>query len=124
MPSECLPINRVLAAKRLYRGFSMIEVIVAAVIFATAAAGVMATVSITSTPAVNNEARLKGASFGKKVLDTLSKAVKSGMDTSGALTVGPHVYGADPDGDFPGYTANYVVSIVGGQRKVDITVAW
>jgi hypothetical protein len=99
----------------------MVEVIVASVIFITATAGVMSTIGLTATPAINNEAKTKGAVFGKKVFNSLSKEINSNV-ASGLLSVGSHTWPNDPD--FPGYTATYIVSMSGVLRKVDVSVTW
>jgi Tfp pilus assembly protein PilV len=109
---------------RLYsqRAVSMVEVIVSAILFAAAAAGVFATISYTGKTATSHS-RLEAALLSKKVLDQLSKEVNETTWASGALTVNTtHTWPADPD--FPGYTATYTVSDVNGARKVDVDVAW
>ena len=101
----------------------MVEVVVAAVLFAVASAGIFATISYTSRT-VQSSSRVQAATLAKKVLDQLNTQVDaSTWDTAGnLLTVGN--YGPIADANFPGCTINYTASpdAATGARKVLITV--
>ncbi len=107
------------------RSFTLVEVIIASVIFIIAAAGVLSTIGLMNSPSLSNSSRITAMTFAKKVADGLHKDVKSGI-TAGNLSVGAHGVAADPL--FPGFTASYVVSLIttdtNGLRKVDVTVTW
>jgi type II secretory pathway pseudopilin PulG len=104
------------------RAFSMVEVIVAAILFAVASASIFGTISHTDQTAVSNS-RVRGALLGRKVLDRLSKAVTTENWTTGLLTVGSHTWPADAD--FPGYVVTYeVTSDASGARKVVLSIDW
>jgi Tfp pilus assembly protein PilV len=106
------------------RSFSLVEVVVAAVIFAVASLGIFATINLMDKTATS-DARLKAALFAKKILDGLSAEIEPGVNnTGGALSSGTHQV-AD-DADFSGYTASYYVSAdtATGARKVKVTVTW
>jgi Tfp pilus assembly protein PilV len=109
------------------RSFSMVEVIVAAVLFATASAGIFATISYTnhSSGSSGSDARVKAAFLAKMVLDQLNKEVNSSTWSSGLLSVGDHTWPAVAG--FTGYTATYKVTEPdgpGGARKVVVNVDW
>ena len=99
----------------------MVEVIVAAVLFAVSAAGIFATITYTRPSAVS-DSRIKAALYSKKVLDSLNKAVEGATWDSGLLSVGSHNWPADAE--FTGYTATYTVSDAGGARKVVVNIHW
>ncbi len=111
------------------KAFTLVEVIVAAVVFAGAAMLSFAAVGRLKLSENVSVYRLNAALMAKKVLDGLSKDVNAQTWSSGNLTVGTH--GGITDPDFPPYkvtdpspTASYVVSNSGSCRKVVITVTW
>jgi len=104
------------------KAFTLVEVIVAAVVFAGAAMLAFAAVGRLKLSENVSVYRLNAALMAKKDRDGLSKDVNAQTWSSGNLTVGTH--GGITDPDFPSYTASYVVSNSGSCRKVDITVTW
>ena len=96
----------------------MVEVIVAAVLFATASAGIFATISYTNRT-IESGTRVRGAVFAKKILDSLNKEVIATSWNTGLLSIGSHNVPADAS--FPTCTATYVVTDAGGARKVVVT---
>ena len=104
---------------RSRNAFSMVEVIVAAVLFAVASAGIFATISYTNR-SIESNTRVRASVFSKKILDQLNREVSAATWNTGGLSVGNHNVAADPD--FTGCTASYVVSNVSSTRKVVLTV--
>ena len=105
------------------RAFSMVEVIVAAVLFALASAGIFATISYTNRTVESNK-RVQASSFAKKILDGLNKEVVGatwGL-AGNLLTVQGPAYVVPADPDFPGCTASYTVANAGTARKVRLVV--
>jgi prepilin-type N-terminal cleavage/methylation domain-containing protein len=106
-------------------GFSMVEVIVAAVLFATTAAGVFATISFTNRK-VESDTRTQAVAFAKKILGQLNEHVNSSTwdQSNNSLTVKDDPYVVPADADFPGCTGSYLVSDPDGNggRKVVIEV--
>ena len=105
------------------RSFSLVEVMVASVIFAMAATGIFATINLTNQSS-GSDSRVKAALFGKKILDGLSREVSpDGWAEDGKLSLGEHQVSEDPD--FSGYAARYTVfSDTTGARKVTVNVFW
>ena len=99
------------------RAFSMVEVIVASILFAAASVGVFATISYTNRTA-ESTAKVKTAMFSKKILDQLNKDVSEATWATGSLTLGVHNVAAGSDPDFPACSATYTVSDASGARKV------
>lgn len=97
----------------------MVEVIVAAVLFAVASAGIFATISFTNRSTESNT-RVRASIFAKKILDQLNREVSAVTWDTGLLSVGNHNVPADAN--FAGCTASYVVSNVSSTRKVLLTV--
>ncbi len=99
----------------------MIEVIIASLLFAGAAAGIFATISYTNT-STESESKVKAARFSKKILDQLNKDVTS---SAGATSFTNGVHNWPADAEFPGYTATYTVWIEpSGARKVTVNAVW
>ncbi|NLE65093.1 MAG: hypothetical protein GX606_04165 [Elusimicrobia bacterium] len=108
--------------------FTMIEVIVAAVIVLSTVMVVFATIANTRKPAYDSDMKLKAAVTGRKVLDELRGRVDKEMweDAAGAWTEGEHqivdVLGALPDGITGG---TYTVTNDGVKGKeVTVTVTY
>lgn len=59
-------------------GFTLLEVLLAAIIFVVSVAGIFATLSAVRAPIANKENALVAAVFGKKVLETLRTQVSAG----------------------------------------------
>jgi prepilin-type N-terminal cleavage/methylation domain-containing protein len=111
-----MPVNR--------RAFSMVEVIVASVIFAAAVAMIFATMARTQLPVMSSDERVKAAFFGKRILDGLSRSVTANALAADDLDPGEHGPFYD-NAAFPGYSATYVVTNgVDGVRKVVVNVTW
>lgn len=108
------------------RAFSMVEVVVASIIFVIAATGVFATMAKMNNPVVQSDSRVKAALFGKKLLDNLSKDVTDLTYDTGNLSIGTHMVAADPaDTEFAAYSATYVVTThASGARQVTLNVQW
>jgi prepilin-type N-terminal cleavage/methylation domain-containing protein len=108
------------------RAFSMVEVIVAAVLFAIASAGIFATISYTNR-SVESDKRVQAATFSKKILDQLNKDVNAltwDIVGSNGLTIGNHPIALGSDSDFPQCFGGYDVTDPDGNggRKVLITI--
>jgi len=82
------------------RGVTLLEILLASVIFVVSVAGIFATLNAVRTPVVNKENALSAAVFGKQVLDTLRSVVSAGGTsfygicagncTTFDLQLGPH----------------------------------
>lgn len=113
------------------RGFSIVEVVVAAIIFAIAAAGMYATVASLNKPAEDFSERSKAAMIGKQVLEMLRFNVDQDYwETETANPTYPLSFGQHNmtavvlDGVI--YSSYYIVTQdpdTGG-RKVSVNVYW
>lgn len=127
-------------------GFTIIEVIISAMIFTIAVAGVLATVSSLSKPAADTADEVTAAFMGKRILDQLRREVDAsstaGWDTSSS-PLNPN--GGDGNGSYDAsdsvtstllapvtidgitYTPTYTVEPdpdgTNG-RKVTLTITW
>ena len=110
------------------KGFTMVEAVVAALIFAAVVVGIFSTTAALKKPAVNSDKKLTAAYLGKQVLEDLRSKVDQRDWDTGALKVGgPYTlppivnptYGVT-------YTVTYTVSAVPGSsaRQVDLKVQW
>ena len=108
------------------RGFSMVEVLVAAVVFVTAAAGIFATVAQTQVGVKVSDARSRATLCGKEVLDGLSKEVADSTWDTGAMAIGgPYAVAGSYPNCIAGYTPTYsVAAVADGTRQVTVTVSW
>jgi prepilin-type N-terminal cleavage/methylation domain-containing protein len=104
------------------RGFTLVEVVVAAVIFSASIVGVFTTVSSFRTPLETSTKKLRAAQLSRKVLEGLRQGVWFNHPNPDPLSVGVH--GPAADADFPGYSYSYTVTDGGGTvpDRVDITV--
>jgi|GEM_PF-2405385 len=107
-------------------GFTITEVVVAAVIFALFGAGIYTTISLLKKPTVETRQSITAAFLGKKVLDDLRTDV-SAETWGGTGPLTPGVYNQTAvtiDGTT--YTPSYVVSDEASTqaRKVTLTVNW
>ena len=117
------------------QGFTMTEVIVAALIFAMATAGIMATVSALSQPASESMEEVNAAFVGKSLLDQLRRNVDATDwedSVSGALHPnggpwgnGTYNMGATVIGGVS-YDVNYTVVVdpETSARKVTVDIDW
>lgn len=114
---------------RYYRdqaGFSMTEVVVAAVIFVAASGGVLATIAQTRVAGHGSESRINAGLCGKEILDSLNKAVASSTWSTGDLSLGAHtVTVASYPNCISMTSASYTVaSSFGTALQVTVTVNW
>ncbi len=104
------------------KAYSLVEVVVAAVIFSASAMLVFAVIGKLNQAQGQSAARLSCALMGKKIMESLSKDVVASTWDSGNMSIGTH--SGLTDVQFPGCTAFYVVSDASGARKVVMTVNW
>ena len=71
-------------------GFSVVEVIVAAVIFGIAAAGIFATISALREPAEQSDDRVAAAYAGKEILEELRGQIDASTWNTGNISLGTH----------------------------------
>lgn len=98
----------------------MVEVIVAAVVFTLAAAGVLTAVSRARLPVSASDRRLQAATYGKQVLDQLRSDVSENTWNNSNWIIGNH----DISGG--GFNAYYVVTndpVLGG-KQVNLYLSW
>jgi len=111
-------------------GFSLVEVVVATIIFFFFAAGLLATISALSKPAQVSGREIRAAMIAKSVLQDLRKDVDAETWNYGGLTVGgPYNFPIAPfyGGETPTYSASYTVADDPNgskARKVTVTVTW
>ena len=107
-------------------GFSLVEAVVAAVIFSITVVGVFASLAAIQQPAANSGQSLNAALCGQQVLENLrSKVDARDWDTGGALATGSHT--PLTPSQCSSFTFTYDVTApvaVNGARKVDLTVTW
>jgi type II secretory pathway pseudopilin PulG len=99
--------------------FSLVEVVVATLVFSLAAAGIIATISALTQPAAQSSREVKAAMLGKQILENLRNSVDAetwGQATSPLSPIGgPHNNGTY-DAIFPipidgtDYTPTYQVT--------------
>ena len=111
------------------KGFTMVEAVVAALIFAAVVVGIFSTTAALKKPAIGSDKKLTAAYYGKQILEDLrSKVDQRDWDlAAGSLSLGPHppvtmfnpTYGVT-------YTVTYTVTAVPGStaRQVALTVQW
>ncbi|MFP4473759.1 MAG: prepilin-type N-terminal cleavage/methylation domain-containing protein [Candidatus Omnitrophota bacterium] len=111
-------------------GFSLTELIVASLVFAMAAAGLIATVSSMTTPSVEVSEDVQAAFLAREQLDALRSSVDAdSWDAAGnplVTSVGNYDLGYKMVGP-TNYHIEYQVSDdddVPGVRRVDMTVSW
>ena len=102
-------------------GFSIIEVTVAAIIFALTAVGIISTVSSLRTPSATSEKDLQAAYYGQNILDNFRAKVdeRTWADPSSPLAVGTHTL---PSSGI--YNATYTVTDDGTGRNVILNITW
>ena len=103
------------------KGFSLIEVILASLIFALSVAGFYAALGSVRTPVQQTDRSLIAAQYGKEVLEDLRKDVGA----SNSLAEGPTVISPARVIDGVTYTATInVVTQADSSKKVDVSVVW
>jgi prepilin-type N-terminal cleavage/methylation domain-containing protein len=105
------------------QGFTLVEITVAAVVFAASTAVVFTSVSSFRRPLELSTRKQRAAQLSKKVLDGLRQLVSD--PTSAALTLGQHGTSAAAtlDAEFPGYGYWYeVFDDTGDAVRVELTV--
>lgn len=102
-----------------YGAFSMVEAMVAAVVFTIAAAGILTAMSRARHPVANSDQRVRAAAYGKQVLDGLRAGLSTDTWNSVAWTDGAH------DASGPEFNAEYIVTTdAAGGKKVDLNIYW
>ncbi len=109
-------------------GFSMTEVVVAAVIFAISVAGFLSTSASLRQPGAKTERRLQASYIGKQVLEDLRVDLNPTNWTGGSLAEGTfNLLPITANGIQ--YRVTYTVtsldpSDINAPRKVDLTISW
>ncbi|MBF0619155.1 MAG: hypothetical protein HQL19_03190 [Candidatus Omnitrophica bacterium] len=104
-------------------GFSMVEVLVSAVLFATTSAFIFSLLQHVHEPAAETRSRDKAAQYTRKVLENLRTKVAASTWDTGDFKIQKHALPPDPD--FPNINATYnVVADPSGARKVILEVAF
>ena len=102
-------------------GFSIMEVTIAALIFALTAVGILSAISSLRTPSATSQKDLQAAYYGQNILDDLRAKVdqRTWNDASDSLAVGTHTL--PPSGI---YNAVYTVTDEGAGRNVVLNITW
>jgi len=109
------------------KGLSLVEVLIATVLFSIAALGMFSTLSMMRVSSDVSDKRLGAAYFGRQCLEQLRAKVDqrafNGIDYNNELSLGPHTCPADPNNI---YTATYIVAedATTKARKVSLSVTW
>ena len=118
-------------SKKNLDGFSLVEAIVASLIFATVVVGVFATMSSFKKPSVASDKKLMAAFYGKQILEDLRAHVDQRDWDTGLLASNPALNPHGPFSQFsPTYnmTFNYWYTVtedyVGGPRQVSLNITW
>lgn len=107
-------------------GFTIVEVVVAALIFALAVTGVFSAIGALRGPAVASKEDITAAFVGKQVLEDLRTEVDAETWTTGSLANGNYTLPAVTV-DGVAYTPSYLVTNDPGgtqAKKVDLTITW
>jgi len=109
------------------KGFSLVEVVVASVVFAISAAGTIAMISSLNKPAHETSDAVTASLVGKQILEEFRKEVDMATwdEVDGKLAVGDHTL-ADIVIDGQTYTPTYTVveDASTRARRVDLHVDW
>lgn len=108
--------------KNKKNGFSLVEVIVAALIFSIAAAGLFTAISLTRQPAVSSTKELEAAWCAKYYLDWLSAKVSANTWNTPGTALYPGVY-YNTCGAF-NVNYNIIDNPVTGGRDIAVSVNW
>jgi Tfp pilus assembly protein PilV len=104
------------------KGFSMMEALVAAMVFSIGVVGVFAAMSSQKEPSVESDDRVKAAFAAKQFLEGLRSKVDAVdyANGTGDLSIGMH-----PNVSLGTWSVNYLVSDDGNQiRRVDLNITW
>lgn len=105
-------------------GLSLIEVILAAVVFSLSVAGFFAAIEAVRKPTQNTDSTRSAADEGKIILEQLRQEVDSNKWTTSTWQDGttPRTFTGSNGVQ---YTATYVVTTdAGGAKKVNVTLDW
>ncbi len=112
-------------------GFTLVEIIVSSLIFAIAAAGVFATVSMLKQPTNVSSKEVTAAFIGKRILEDLRTQVDANNWNTGELAIGTHPPLTGPTTPVIvngiSYAPSYVVSADSkgtSARKVVLNITW
>ena len=117
---------------RCRAAFSIVEAMVAAMVFAIAAVGVFSTISSSQKPSVSSDNSLQAAYIGQQILENMHSNVDASTwadsasplygTTSGTAHVCPTVTPPLPSG----WTCNYTVTedAVSKARQVVLNITW
>lgn len=108
------------------KGFTVTEVVISALIFSIAAAGMFATVSALRQPAAESADEVAAAFLGKRILDDLRAELDATTWDSGNFSVGTHPM-APVVIDGITFTPSYdvIADPAGtGARKVTLDITW
>ncbi len=112
------------------KAFTIVEVLVAAVIFSITVLGVFSTIAAIRKPAAVSERTLVAAYYGRQVLEDLRAKIDKRDWNTGLLSTGTHNYGTAIIHGVS-YAASYLVENApeatlpaGGLRKVTLTITW
>lgn len=108
----------------LRAGFTLVEVVVAAVIFTIAVTGVFASLASLKKPVVTNDKALEAAYCGQQFLEGLRAAVDARDWSTGKLAPAVGVTGSPCVINGTTYTVTYTITAVGNARKATVTVSW
>ena len=101
-------------------GASLVEVLIAALIFTIAATGLFTTFASQRETTKRSQRQVQAAYYGRQVLEELRSKVDQRNWDSGDLQEGVH--NLAPSGP---YSATYTVTTTAnGGRKVDLTITW
>ena len=112
------------------QGFTMVEVVVAAVIFALTAAGFYATIAALTSPAESASKRVTAAFLAKQKLEELRTAVNADdwekTHDVGYLLEENYPYSEDVVVDHVTYHIDYTLTPDGNTdgREIDLQVTW
>ena len=109
------------------RGFSLVEVVVASLIFGIATAGLFSVFRSQGGTSERTEKRLEAVYVARTILEELRTRVdpENWSNAGGVLTLGTHVQNITPPNSTITYTATYnVTEPRPGIRRVDLTVTW
>jgi type II secretory pathway pseudopilin PulG len=108
------------------RGYSLVEITVAAVVFSVSIASVFASVSSFRKPVADSTTKLRAAQLSKKILEGLRQRVADPEHPDLDAASPWHGTSGSPrtDPEFPGYEYWYRVQNLGGTnvKQVEITV--
>jgi len=104
--------------------FSLLEILLAAIIFIISVGGIFATLNAVRQPALQKERALTAAIFGQQLLESLHSSVSAnnfdaGGNVNGALSLGTHSLPLVTDPQNVVYNMTYVVTCADGGVTCD-----